>query len=105
MDSRIYDLLVKYRNIAEDAYADSILTCTNPAISKKEYFQIIYNVLDELSAREITTILNKPERIIQKIRKGCKEANHKLHARQRRELLKLCYEERNAMGMYAKKYC
>lgn len=105
MDSRIYKLLVENRHIAENAYSEAMLTCLAPAITKKEYFQIIYNVLDELSAREITTILNKPERIAQKIQKGCKEANHKLHARQRRELLKLCYEERNAMGMYAKKYC
>ena len=105
MDSRIYKMLVENRDLVEEAYRIEMQCTISPAISKKEYFTVIYNVLDELSAREITMICNNPTRIKQKIQKGCKLANQKLHAGDRRELLKLCYEERNAMGMYAKRYC
>jgi len=105
MDSRIYNLLVKYRQVAEDSYANDMLTCFAPAITKKQYFQIVFDVLNDLSAREITMILNKPERIAQKIRKGCKMANEKMCRNDRREFIKLCYQEQNAMGLYQKKYC
>lgn len=105
MDARIYKMLVENRGMVEDAYCWEMKCTVSPAISKRDYFQIIYNVLDELTPREITMILNNPKRIAQKIQKGCKMANKKLHASDRRNLLKLCYEERNAMGMYQKKYC
>lgn len=105
MNETIYKMLVEKRNIVEDAYRIEMQCTISPAISKKEYFTIVYNVLDELTPREITMILNNPKRIAQKIQKGCKLANQKLHASDRRNLLKLCYEERNAMGMYQKKYC